>query len=177
MQKFVADSPNAKVIGQALLALKESINFEEFADIMSRHGLNDIQPEKWYPYQVLLDFHKSLHDGPNGSENLVSIGVKVIETALLPDGVDSVSSALNLLNTLHQLNLRDSGREGYEITALDYNKYEVIDHTALPHDLIYGFLYGILRRFAPNSTKRVLKRTYLNPTNPNADSARYEIEW
>lgn len=176
-KKYISPNPESRILGLALNAVLSSIKLDEFADLVEQNGLNQIDPEAWYPTQLVLNMYKAISEQPNGSENLVSIGVKVYQNAILPPEVNSILTALHTLNAVMDLNMRNVESERYEIEQLSDQCIRVTETTAFPHDLIYGYLYGICRRFAPAGTKFHLQRTYLNPEDPDADGAVYDITW
>lgn len=175
--KYVSPNPESRILGLALNAVLASIKLEEFSDLVEKNGLNHIDPNAWYPTQIVLNMYKAISEQPNGSENLVSIGVKVYENAVLPPEIDTILAALHTLNAVMDLNMQNVETERYTIVEEDDRHIRVTETTAFPHDLIYGYFYGICRRFAPAGARFHIKRTYLNPENPDADGAIYDITW
>jgi len=43
--------------------------------------------------------------------------------------------------------------------------------------MIYGLVYGLVKRYAPPDCEWNVDRTYMNPNDPDADGAIYDITW
>mgnify|MGYP006909114666 CR=1 FL=1 len=67
--------------------------------------------------------------------------------------------------------------EGYQLEQVSDRHLRVTDNTPWPHDLIYGYLYAIVRQFKPDDSTPSITHIYLNPNNPDADGAVYDITW
>lgn len=171
--------PETEILGQAILAVTASMNFETYKHLFDA-GLKKynfempIDPDTWYPLQMLLDIYKSFYDEPNASSNLVSVGVKVIEASPFPPEVDSIVKAVETLNYIYTVYVRNfvPGTE-YEIEVVSDEEIKVTDHTRFPHDLVYGYMFAIGKRFAPAGKHIIVTREYLDTENPNADGAIY----
>ncbi|MFW5691116.1 MAG: hypothetical protein ACOCXZ_01335 [Chloroflexota bacterium] len=72
------------MIGSVLLAHKESVNVDDFRATLHDYGLSEIDPDSWYPQQLTLDIQKAIKQSKNGSNNRISIGMKIVETAKFP---------------------------------------------------------------------------------------------
>lgn len=95
--KYISSSPNAELLGAALLALVQNINAEEIKPLLARHGLDNIDLMQWYSEQKVLDLLKAIEEGTaNVTENLVAIGMKAIETIPFPPEINSIEAFLNL---------------------------------------------------------------------------------
>jgi hypothetical protein len=180
--KLVA-APNAKISGFALLALTKSIYYDEFKDFLAeslqRHGYTpELNPETWYSLQMYYDFLRELPSRSMDSLILVSIGIKAIETAILPVEIDSIASGILLLKDTHHLNMQNvPEHEGYHNVQIEDQRITFMEQTSFPHDIMYGYIYGLVRRFAPRGTTPVVIRSYLDAANPDSDGAHYEIKW
>jgi hypothetical protein len=180
MKKYVASSPEAEVVGQMLLAIVESVYSERIMPVLEQHGITDVDPAKWYSWQTVLDFSKTLaSDASTAMGNLVSVGMKVSDAsaALLPPEVDSIPAMFSILNTLYNTVVRSHNGEGYEFKVLGDRHVQLVDNNPMPHDLVYGIVYGFARRFNPPGGALTVKRDYLNPDSPDADGAVYDITW
>lgn len=178
MAKFVT-KPETEILGQAILAVTQSINYDDFRHLfeagLSKYNFStEIEAEQWYPLQMLLDIYKSFYEDGNASANLVSIGMKVIEASPFPPEVDSVTAAVTTLNGVYEYYVRnyEAGTE-YQIETLSDTEVRITDHTAFPHDLVYGYMYAIATRFAPEGDHITVVRTYINEDDPDADGAVY----
>lgn len=181
--KYVAP-PNAKILGQAIEAVLQSILFDEiqpyFEKAMRDYGYKTmtITDTEWYPLQMILDMYKPMIQKGGSSPLLVSVGTKIIETAILPPEIDSIAKCVYLLQAISDLNLQNVPAEmNYQNIVVEANQVAFTDYTVFPHDLIYGYVYGLARRFKVPGTRPVVQRTFLNPENPDSDGATYQITW
>ncbi|MEO8607792.1 MAG: hypothetical protein ABI690_07930 [Chloroflexota bacterium] len=181
MRKYIA-TPQAEVIGSAMQNLFVSINRDEFLPLVeqtfTQYGVDNIQDKAWYPHQLTLDIFKLIEDAKlNSMDNLVSLGMAYVETATFPPQINSVYSALSALSQTYGLNIRNAADgEGYEVQQLSDQHIQIIDQNPFPHDTVYGFIWGIAKRFRANQDKfPSITRTYLNPDDPNSDGAIYDV--
>lgn len=179
MKKYVTN-PDTLILGQSIQAVFNSINFDEmesiFAATMKKYHYDDttIDPTAWYPLQMVLDFYHDLTSG----EDLVSVGVKIFDAAQTPPEIDSISKAIELLIAIHNLNLKNiPAEDGYKDLVIEDRHVRFTEVTSFPHDLFYGYIYSICRRFKPVGADVRIQRTYLNPDDPNSDGAVYDITW
>lgn len=176
MRKFVVADPNAQVTGRLMLSLIKNINVDEIMPVLTKHGLESIEPEKWYPFQNFLDALKDVAQGNvNATENLVAIGVKASETAVIPAGIDSLASFMELLNDVSSANSRNIvPEERYDIKVIAPGRVHVTNNRPYPDDAIFGFLWGAAKRFSPEGfLVRPIKRAA-----PDSDeSTTFEITW
>lgn len=181
MKKYVA-TPQAEVIGSAMQNLFVSIKRDEFLPLVEQtlqeYGVDYIQDKVWYPHQLTLDIFRLIEEAKlNSIENLVSLGVAYVETATFPPEINSVYTALSALSQTYALNIRNAADgEGYEINRISERHIQIIDRNPFPHDTVYGFIWGIAKRFRTHQDKfPSINRTFLNPDDPNADGAIYDV--
>jgi hypothetical protein len=175
-------TPSAEVIGSAMQNLFVSLNQDEFApfvdQVLADYGFKVIENEKWYPHQLSLDIFKLIESKHvNSSENLVALGMAYVETAIFPPEIKDVFSALSALSLTYNLNIRNIRQgEGYQVKKVSENHIQIQDLNPFPHDTVYGFIWGISKRFrAQQDVFPTIKRTIFNPTEPNADGALYDV--
>lgn len=170
---FVAGTPQAEVLGQVVAAFAENLESETVKPLLPKHGLDNIDPEKWYPHQSWMNVLKELSETPGGSSALVAFGRKVVETAVMPPEMDSIPKMLHSLQAIHHLNLRNiPADEGYVVEEVSEKLYRVIHNTPNPRDAIYGFLWGLAQRFrAPGEpfTVRMVESDH--------PGGVFEVEW
>ncbi|MCU0476170.1 MAG: hypothetical protein MUC99_08700 [Anaerolineae bacterium] len=161
---FVAGTPEAEVLGQVVQAFAQNLEAEVIEPILPKYGLDNIDPEKWYPHQSWMNVLRDLSETPGGSIALVAFGKKVVETAMMPPELDSIPKVLHALHTIHHLNLRNiPAEEGYRIEEVSERLYRVHLNTPNPLDAMYGFIWGLAQRFrAPGEpfTVRIVDDTH-----------------
>jgi hypothetical protein len=181
MQKYIA-TPGAEVIGSAMQNLFVSVDHREFLPFVEqtlvKYGINTIENDRWYPHQLSLDIFKLINDHHGNSlHNLVALGMAYVETATFPPEINNISSALNALSLTYHLNIRNvPGTEGYEVLQLSDKHIRINDLNPFPHDTVYGFIWGIAKRFRSlRDNVPVIHRTFLNPEQPDDNGAVYDV--
>lgn len=149
MKKYLSSTPNAQIIGVALKAYNESITYDSFQNVLAEYGLLEIDNDKWYPQQLTLDIQKKIKSNPNGSEHLVSIGMKIVDTAIFIP-MESLEEAIEAFAASYPLNFRNQADNDLVYAeTVDDNHIRVINSTPHSDDMIYGYIYALVRRFSP----------------------------
>jgi hypothetical protein len=175
MKKLIALAPQSEISGRLVLAFTQNLNRHEINPILKHYHLEPTNPDGWYPQQYLLDVFRDIQDGrTNVSQNLVAIGMKGSETAAYPPEIYSIETGMRALPVIHELNHRNIpnvGRE-YEVQVLGDHHIQVTNHSPYPNDTLYGFIWGILKRFQPaNGSFK------LNVVDRQAEDATFDITW
>lgn len=181
MKKYIA-TRGAEVIGSAMQNLFISVDHDEYLpfveQVLAQYGVAQIEDDKWYPHQLTLDIFQriSLRE-TNSHHNLISLGMAYVETATFPPVINSIPTALIALSQVYHLNIRNvPPSEGYEVIQVSDTHIQIRDLNPFPHDTVYGFIWGIARRFrASEETFPTVHRTFFNPDNPDADGALYHV--
>ncbi|MGF1505203.1 MAG: hypothetical protein ACFB51_08780 [Anaerolineae bacterium] len=182
VRKYVT-SKSAQMSGQAMQAFVTGRLAREIRpcldDVLADYGVDSLNAGCWYPAQLALDLYRRLAmDNRTSLQRMVSIGMQFVETAAWPDDVQTIYEALNSLNAVHRLNIRGCPPdEGFTAEWVGSQHIRVLDHCPYPHGIIYGFIYGIARSYAPAGSDPVVERTLLNPNHPDEDGAFYTIRW
>ncbi|MCS6871633.1 MAG: hypothetical protein RML95_02115 [Anaerolineae bacterium] len=177
MRKYEAPK-GALISGQSMQAIFQSIEFDSIRphveEVFQAYGLPvTIDPNEWYPLQLYHDIAKRLT-----SEEQISIGVRVINAAPFPPEIDSIQKAIEMLMAAHRLHLRNIPEDdGYSDYQFDDHCITFREKTTIPHDLLYGYIYALAHRYKKRGQAPVVRRTYLNPSDPDADGAIYQIEY
>ncbi|MEL6149591.1 MAG: hypothetical protein AAFR56_08195, partial [Chloroflexota bacterium] len=106
--KYVA-AEDSKISGFAMQAFQKSISADQimptFERVMKDYGYDttDIDTAEWYPLQMYFDICKDLLETSGDALILVSIGMKVIESAQFPPEINSIPTAMKLLMDTHHL--------------------------------------------------------------------------
>jgi hypothetical protein len=182
MRKYVA-TPGAEVIGSAMRNWFVSINRDEYLpvvqQVLEKYGLTELEDEKWYPHQLSLDVFRLIDERKtNSSSNLVALGLAYVETAIFPPQINNAVIGLMALGQTYHLNIRNVPKdEGYEVLQVGERQIQIKDFNPFPHDTVYGFIWGIAKRFR-ESTKDfpIVERTYFNPADPDSDGAVYNVK-
>lgn len=178
--KYKTFGDDAEVLGQAMLAFVQSVNFDEFQKILEQHNLNKIDPEKWYHQQIWLDVFNDIDQKKGASSNLVSIGMKVIETMATPPEFDNMPflDQLRAFGGAYQANNRGKGIGEIQTEVLSDTHVIMHDGTPYPDDFVYGAYYAMARRFLPEGTQFSV---YFDETAPKrkdgAKESLVHIKW
>lgn len=173
---FVAGTPEAKVLGQTVIAFSENLMADEVKPLLPKHGLDNIDPEAWYPHQNWLNVLKDLEQTDSASTTFVAFGKKVVETAAMPPEMKTIPDVLNALHAIHHMNLQNiPEEEGYFIEKIADNHYHVHHNTPNPEEAIYGFIWGLAARFRAQGEDFVVK--LLEDVETDKGRSVYEVRW
>ena len=178
-QPFIAGSPKAEVIGQAVLAFAENLESDLVKPLLPKHGLDKVEPDGWYSHQAWMDVLKEMNDTLGGQAQFafVAFGRKVVEKAAMPPEIQSIPDILNALHAIHHMNLRNIPEdEGYHIEKLDEKHYQVYENTPNPTDAIYGFIWGLVARFRQENEQFTVKIVD-NPNPSKQPGVVYDVTW
>ena len=159
-QEYVASSPDAEILGAALLALVQNLKADELLPVLKKYGLDKMDPNTWYPQQLILDFYKGMADNTiNISENLVAIGIKAVETVPQDPNAKTLEEAILASNMTNKQIMRNvPEEEGFAIAESRPGYLLIIDNTPYPADTMYGYLWGLAKRYkSPGGTFRVVR--------------------
>jgi hypothetical protein len=175
MRKLIAPAPNAEVFGESVLGYVNCLQVDEIFPILSRHGLEKVDPQSWYPMQNLLDVLKEIQDEPqNVSESLVSIGMKILEIATVPPTINSIPSVLESFSVLYRMHHRNVTDNGWLYESLGLNHIQITHTSAYPADVAYGLIWGGVKRFRPANAQFSVKRISIDEIEGNEV---YEVTW
>ncbi len=180
MTQYKTFGPDAEVFGAAMMAFVKSINYTNFSQILAHHGLETINPNSWYPQQVWLDVFSDIANRPGFSTDLVSIGMKIVETAVMPPEVQSLpfmDVALSFNQGSYLANNRGKDVGGIEAQVIDPHHVVMIDRTPYPDDFVYGAYYALARRFLPNTTFTVKYDEQIPRREQGGTETRVHIQW
>ncbi|NDJ61389.1 MAG: hypothetical protein GYB67_09700 [Chloroflexi bacterium] len=150
--RILTCDPHAEVRGLALLAFVNNLNADEIRPTLERHGIGEVDPDRWYPMQNWLNVLNDLSHQDNHSSNLVAVGLAVANQPILPPELDA-SAALHqvLLNWNNSYQSLHRGADvGYHhIEKVSETHYRATSTALYPDDFFYGVAYGFARRFLP----------------------------
>jgi len=156
--KYTCD-PNAEIIGQNLMSTVVHINKENVQPILEKHGLVNIDPEKWYPLQTWMDVLNDIEETGSSMSDFVSLGLAIAETAVLPPEIENASfeEFCAGMDYAYQMNHRGGDVGHYVAEKIADGHMKVTVTAPYPDDQAYGVLYGFARRFLPTSTDFVVE--------------------
>lgn len=156
LKRYVSFDPNVEIIGQNVLGYLECINRENVLPFLQQRGLDNIDPQKWYPLQDWLDVLNDLENQSGGGAmmDFVSIGMKIAELAQFPPEFDQLpfDELLAVNDRAYQMQHRN-GDAGYQTTEkISEGHVTITLKTPYPDDLAYGVVWGECKRFLPAGT-------------------------
>lgn len=154
MVRYLAFDPNSEMTGLSVQSFVRNILHEDIAEILVRHGLNEIDPQKWYSVQKLLDvFNDVAEEGNNTSQVFVSIGLGAAELgyAAMPAQAKArltLEAFLSAYGT--RLNEIHHGNVGYiQYQKITDGHFVMTWKIPYPDDVMYGVFYGFTRLLRP----------------------------
>ncbi|MEM6281147.1 MAG: hypothetical protein AAF787_03060 [Chloroflexota bacterium] len=170
MEKYKASTQQAEVLGAGLLAYENAIERDEFMDILSQYGLTAVDPEAWYPQQLTLDVQNAIKATNGGSQSLVSIGMAIIEGAKFPP-IASLAEAVDSLAVAYQMNHRNLAEtDRVIVNHVSDEHIEVINATPNSDDVLYGYIYAIIRRFKPEGKRLIVEYADIDRRDSDDDT-------
>jgi hypothetical protein len=154
MRKLVCP-PGLETIGINLSAFYDNLQGENTKPVMEKHGVMNIDPQKWYPAQKLLDALNELSDMPDFMGNMVAIGKKIGEITPIPPEISekpTLPQVLNIWDGLYQYLHRNGDAGQIVIEKVSDSHYRTGHSVLYPDDLSYGVAYAFARRFLPPKT-------------------------
>jgi hypothetical protein len=152
MQSVQVDS-QLEVNGAYLLGIINSMNEEDVKPFRERHGLTEIDPNKWYPASQVVNFYHDIANAPNGMFNLVAVGINVTQQIEYPPHVKTLADALAVAQQMHHAAWR-GGKPSELIVEMPSERHArlTFHNLPLPPDLVYGICFGLVKRFSPPDT-------------------------
>ena len=176
MAEFVAFDPKVEILGAAILPVIKALGDRA---LLAKYRLDKVAPDKWYRQQDYLSMFKEVaQPSVNAMMDLVAIGMKIPENAVFPPDIDSIETALNVLDVAYHTNHRNGEIGVYQAVKVADQHYKMVCRNPYPTDFDYGIIYGLVRRFCPPNTRFSVT---VDETAPNrqkgADSTTYIVTW
>lgn len=158
IELYVSAAPEVEASGASILSVIASAG-SGLNPLLKKHGLDDVKPSEWYPQQQWLDFFRDLAESQGSMSDLVGIGMKIPETASFPPQINSVESALQMLNSAYHMNNRNDPVENrWEYNKVADDEYHITCSTPVPRDFEYGVVCGLVKRFCPKGLHYAVTR-------------------
>lgn len=176
MAEYIAFDPTVEVYGQSMLSVVSALG-DQAESILAKHGLDNIDPNSWYPIQDYLDAYKELAD--MDYFNLVAVGMQVPDNAVFPPEIDTVEKALMSVGQAYEMNHRGGDIGEYTFTLTGEREGDMYCRNPYPSDFDYGIIYRIVQKFRPtDSTEiRVVRDDSVPNRKSGADACTYHIGW
>lgn len=173
--------PNAEVIGQVMYAYIDNLRADVILPLLEKNNLVNIQPDQWYKVKPWLDVIDELSTKPNFMQDMIAVGLKVAQYAVMPPEMANVTLGQMLEGwDVHFHANHRSGEIGHILTEKVNDKfYKTIHRHIYPDDLNYGLAYGFAHTMLPKGTpfKVWYEDIQHRLGNDNADQTVICIQW
>ncbi len=151
--RFQPSSPNAKANGQVLMPYLEVLKGSKLQNLIPTYHLDQLDPNTFYPQQTVCDMQRQMSKEMGlFSGELVSIGIKSIDTIGFPPEVKTLHQALDMLNQIyHAIHQDIPAEEGWIFESLSDSKKKIFFNSPYEPFAAYGYIYAIAKRFKPGS--------------------------
>lgn len=158
MHKLHCD-PETEVIGGTMLSIINNLQAKQIQPYLDKHGIGEIDPEKWYPAQRWLDVMNDLMESPEVSNAFVAIGMQVAERVRMPPELENapLPVVLDHWDDVYKMQHRGGNVGGIEIEKISDTHYKSYHRILYPDDMTYGVAYGWAKRFLPEGTQFIVK--------------------
>jgi hypothetical protein len=192
MAEFVAFTPGVEVNGQTVLSVVEGCAIKKSAlRHLSKNGIVDPEPGKWYSQQAWLDAFRSIATEV-GHNTLLLIGRKIPENAAWPPQVIDIHGALASIDIAYHMNHRINGKvlfdpatgvltEGighYGYRKIDDHTARMVCHNPYPCDFDRGIIESAANKFkAAGFRVTVVHDDQAHCRKTGAAECSYTVSW
>ena len=194
MNSFQALRPDIEVNGHTILSVVAGLRFlgDIPLQILAHHGLDQVDPEDWYPQQAWLDAFSEIAR-KIGDQGLYLIGRTIPDQADFPENIRSIEDALASIDIAYHMNHRDrqgllwdaekrTMREGighYRFELVDPGKGVVLCDNPYPCPFDQGIVQAMGNRFRPEGTMFVHLEhgAHLPCRRRGDDRCEYIVTW
>ncbi|MBZ0304545.1 MAG: hypothetical protein K8I82_00625 [Anaerolineae bacterium] len=172
--------PGTEVFGASIQGFIRSMTAHNYLWMVSKHGYDNLDPNKWYPLQNFLDFMNDIIKLPNLTMNMVTLGMDVAKFTDVPPEMEVITfeQMVEGWNAVYQGNFRN-GYAGHKtaIKVADQHYKVVHENTIMPDDLEYGILYGFAKRFLAGTQFTVWYDEDLPRMDQGGDQTVIHVKW
>ena len=152
---FDGSLEDAEVIGRSPLsyiAAGESVSpfvGNQVTSKLADYGLEDIDPEEWYPLEIPLAMLYNMRD-QYGDVRMRNMGQNIPEHVEFPPNLSEVDNALRGINEAYHQNHRGSEIGFYEFQQEDSKEGIMTCENPYPCEFDKGLIKGVAKKFANN---------------------------
>jgi hypothetical protein len=143
MPREISDS--AEELGAIVLAFTSSVRKENILPLFEKYGLDDIQPDQWYPMRDIISLHHELLDVFDKIAWGIEIGKVVTAQSEKIPYEEYVQNLSAVYRSVHRG--EDIGNVRGELVEAGHAV--ITSDTPYPDDLEYGVFYGIAKAMLP----------------------------
>jgi len=179
---YTAD-PALEVSGLTTLSFVNNLDSSSFAELISKHGLEEIDTEAWYPLNKVFGLFNDIAAENRGSSPFVAMGMKIAEQSPFPPELRNQLTLTGILEGWHD-HYEASHRGGTLPEVLtekvDDQHYKLIlpANHLYPFNLVYGMAYGFCRLLLPQGTNFKVKYDETHtPYGDYGDKVVIHVSW
>ncbi len=152
--------PGMEISGNLAISMLVNLQAENFQPFLQKYGFADVKPDQWYCYQDFLNIFKEVSEQPGAMFDFVAVGMAAVDRYDLPAPIASMGLEeffLNVMPTMMNRQYRNGTPSRVSIEKVAEKHLLIRTATAYPDDTVYGFIYGLARRFASKGSQFTLK--------------------
>lgn len=177
MQQFKTLDNTVEVRGAAVMSIVDGVPaaFTETAkEILADHGIEELDPDEWYPQQAYLDAYQQIVDDI-GESTLRRIGESTPENAEWPPGVSTPFEALASIDDAYNMNHRGGDIGYYDVKRVDETTAHVECKTPYPCEYDQALVEATAEQFAEGVVR--LREVGEQCRADGGDHCVYEVTW
>lgn len=179
MGKYNVYTDDSEVIGQSILSTVECLAADMVRPHLEKNGLASVELDQWYPLQTWFDVFNDVEQDPDNMMNLVSIGMKIVETAVLPPEFDtmSFSEIINMIDAAYKMNNRGTDIGAYAGEIVGERHIKVVITAPYPDHYSYGVIYGFAQRYLSDYRFNVHYQKDTPRREEGGEATIVHVEW
>ena len=175
LSSFMEQYPDAEIRGGQLWAIQQAMG-DVVMPYFASAGLDKVEPDEWYSMaaylKVIYDIAQHEHET---MFNLVAMGIKTVENAMLPPQIDTLEKGLMAMQQGWQMNSRNARPVIWSYQKLDDAHYLCSNFSPFPKDQEYGVLTGFVRRFSTGEWYTVAYENMADRDDEDKEEVRFVV--
>lgn len=149
--EFEALSPTTLVKGNVMLAIINGIMRKDLAyAILAKHGIKEIDPDRWYPEQSWLDAFGEIAT-ELGDAALYAIGRAIPPVIELPPDAKTPKDIIEKLDEIYKAHHRGEAG-GYSVSFPDERSAVIVSRNPRPCSYDMGYLSALIEKYNNGKT-------------------------
>ena len=174
--------PELKTAGVTMLAYIDNIHGEIYKPLLAKYGIEEIDPDGWYPVQYICDVFNDIVKNGDASSSFIALGMQIAEQSVFPPELEKPTMPMMLLgwNDHYVANHKDGDLPPVETVRLGDQDFQLVLHPdhIYPFDLVYGLAWGFCKQLLPPNTEfKVSYDEKYSPYVENAEKVVISITW
>ncbi|QRV17278.1 4-vinyl reductase [Haloterrigena salifodinae] len=171
---------DSEVIGRSPLsyiAAGESVSSfvgKQIANKLAEYGLEDIEPDEWYPLEIPLAMLYDMNE-EYGDVRMRNMGQNVPQHVEFPPELSEVDNALRAIDTAYHQNHRGSEIGSYEFQQDGESAGVMTCENPYPCEFDKGLIRGVAKKFANNPVE--VEEIGDQCRSDGGQHCEYRVEW